>query len=73
MSDEKRREQLRNLRQLSTEELLKELDETRKELFMTRAQVATFSQTNVARIKLLKRKLARILTILRERELLGIE
>lgn len=73
MSDEKRREQLQNLRQLPLSELLKELEETRKELFMARAQVATFSQTNVARIKLLKRKVARILTILRERELLGIE
>lgn len=73
MPDEKRYEQLQRLRQLPTQELLKELEETRKELFMTRAQVATFSQTNVARIKALKRKVARIFTILRERELLGTE
>ncbi|MFA4043349.1 MAG: hypothetical protein HZRFUVUK_000114 [Candidatus Fervidibacterota bacterium] len=73
MPDEKRREELQRLRQLPTQELIKELEETRKELFLTRAQIATFSQTNVARVKTLKKKVARILTILRERELLGIE
>ncbi|MFA4015037.1 MAG: hypothetical protein RUDDFDWM_000103 [Candidatus Fervidibacterota bacterium] len=73
MPDEKRREELQRLRQLPTQELIKELEETKKELFLTRAQIATFSQTNVARVKTLKKKVARILTILRERELLGIE
>ena len=73
MPDEKRAEEIQRLRQLPTPELLKELNDTKDELFKMRAQVATFSQTNVARIRTLKRKVARIYTLLRERELLGVE
>jgi large subunit ribosomal protein L29 len=58
----------RELRELSDEELVKRLDESREELFRLRFQVATGALENTARLKLAKNDVARILTVQRERE-----
>lgn len=57
------------LRELTNEELLESLAEAKEERFNLRFQVATNQLDNTARLKALKKEIARILTILREREL----
>ncbi len=57
------------LRKLNDEELKIRLDEFKKELFNLRFQHHTDILENPSRIKHVKRNIARILTILREREL----
>jgi large subunit ribosomal protein L29 len=59
------------LRNMSTEELRHQLDEYKQELFNLRFQVATRKIKNVERISAVKKDIARILTILRERELIA--
>ncbi len=56
-------------RELSDEQLEKREAEMREELFNLRFQVATQQTTNFARIKKIKRDIARILTIKNERKL----
>ena len=58
----------RELRELSDEELAKRLAETRDELFRLRFQVATGALENTARLGSVKRDVARILTVQRDRE-----
>lgn len=53
---------------MSDEELLKSLDESKKELFDLRFAKATGSIENPMRIRELKKSIARILTVLKERE-----
>jgi large subunit ribosomal protein L29 len=57
----------RELRELSDEELEKRLAETREDLFNLRFQVATGALENTARLTLVKRDIARILTVKHER------
>ena len=57
----------RELRELSNEELVRRLGESREELFNLRFQAATGALENSARIGLAKRDIARILTIQAER------
>ncbi|MDW7712085.1 MAG: 50S ribosomal protein L29 [Deferrisomatales bacterium] len=59
------------LRQLSSEELRAKEAELRQELFNLRFQHATRQLENTARIPAAKREMARVLTVLRERELAG--
>ncbi len=61
------------LRGLSDEELDKKEEEIRRELFNLRVQLATQQLTNVARIRALRKDLARVLTVKRERELAAKE
>jgi large subunit ribosomal protein L29 len=56
-------------RELSDSELSRKKEELKHEIFNLRIQIATHQTTNVARVRKLKRDLARVLTILREREL----
>ena len=58
----------RQLRDLTDEELVSRLAETRQELFNLRFQAATGALENSARLRLAKREIARILTIRCERE-----
>jgi large subunit ribosomal protein L29 len=53
---------------MTDEELEQKLTDTRHELFNLRFQSATGALENPARIKLAKREIARILTVVRERE-----
>ena len=56
------------LRELSDEELEHRLTERRQELFNLRFQSVTGALENSARLKLTKREIARILTVVNERE-----
>ena len=53
----------------SDEELMKKERDTKEELFNLRVQIATNQTTNVARVRKLKKDLARVLTLKKEREL----
>ena len=57
------------IRKLSTEELAKELNELKSELFNLRFQFATSQLENPMKLKDVKRDIARVKTVIREREL----
>ncbi|HXF62031.1 MAG TPA: 50S ribosomal protein L29 [Caldilineaceae bacterium] len=57
------------LRSKTDAELANQLDDSYQELFNLRFQRATGKLTNTARIRVVKRQIARIKTIQREREL----
>ena len=57
----------RELRELTKEELLKKKRDAKEELFNLRFQHSTGQLDNTARLKLLKRDVARIETVLREK------
>ncbi len=59
---------IKELRELSDEELNKKVYELKDELFHLRQQKATGSLASPARFRFVKRQIARILTILRERK-----
>ncbi|RBP44887.1 50S ribosomal protein L29 [Garciella nitratireducens] len=63
----------KEIRELSSQELEKKLDELKEELFNLRFQLATGQLENPMRIKEVKKTYARIKTILREREIKAIE
>ncbi len=54
---------------MSSEELLRKLDDLKEELFNLRFQMATAQLDNPMRIREVRRDIARVKTILREREL----
>ncbi len=56
-------------RELSGDELKKKERDLKEELFNLEVQLSTRQTTNVSRVKKLKRDLARVLTVMREREL----
>jgi large subunit ribosomal protein L29 len=58
----------RELRELTDDELEHRLSERRQELFNLRFQSVTGALENSARLKLTKREIARILTVVTERE-----
>ena len=60
------------LRQLGDEELVGKLREAKEELFNLRFQAATGQLENNSRLKTVRKDIARIYTLMREREL-GIE
>jgi large subunit ribosomal protein L29 len=60
---------LSDIREMDHEELMEALAEAKEEQFNLRFQVATNQLDNTSRIKEVKRDIARILTVLREREL----
>ena len=57
------------IRQLSAEDLQAKLKEARSELFNLRFQMATSQLDNTARVKQVKKDIARIQTEMRSREL----
>ncbi len=63
----------RELFDMASTELADELDRTRQELLNLRFQYATRQNDNYARLRILKRQVARIETILHERELVESE
>ena len=58
----------KELKNLSSEELAKKLDELKKDLFMLRMQHATNQLDNPMRLNAVKKDIARIMTIIREKE-----
>jgi len=57
------------IRDMTDAEIKEQLKSLRKELFNLRFQFATHQLNNPARIRLVRRDIARLLTIRREREL----
>jgi large subunit ribosomal protein L29 len=60
---------MQELRDLPDEELIERLESDKEELFNLRFQLATGQIDNPMRIKDVRHEIARILTILREREI----
>lgn len=59
----------KEIRELTNQELDKKLDELKDELFNLRFQSATGQVENPMRIRQVKKDIARVKTIIREREL----
>ena len=59
----------KELRDLKSEELMSKLNDFKSELFSLRFQLATGQLENTARIKMVKKYIARVKTILAERKL----
>ena len=62
---------IKDLRELSTKELEGKIMETKKELFSLRMKQSTGTLDKPSRIKELRKDVARMKTILKERELTG--
>ena len=60
---------VQEMRALSPEELVKQLDESYRELFNLRFRLATRQLTNYNEIGNVRKRIARLKTIMREREL----
>ena len=63
----------KELRELTLDELEQKLVESKHELFNLRFQLATGKQDNSARLGQVRREIARIATLLREREIEAAE
>lgn len=63
---------VKDIRDLTDAELSKKLDESKDELFKLRFQMATGQLDNPMKLQEVRRKIARVKTIIREREL-GIQ
>jgi len=61
------------MKALSSNELVDRLAEARRELFNLRFQLATGQLDNTARMSIVKKDIARVLTILRDREITDAE
>jgi large subunit ribosomal protein L29 len=61
------------IRELTTEELTDALVDAKEEKFNLRFQVATNQLDNTARIRVVKTEIARIRTVMRERELMAAD
>jgi large subunit ribosomal protein L29 len=64
---------IKDLRELNLDELDQKLVESKHELFNLRFQVATGKQDNSARLGHIRKEIARIATLLREREIEAAE
>ena len=60
---------VQEIKELDNADLLAKVEEYKKELFGLRFQQATGSLENTARIRTVRKSIARIKTIIREREL----
>ena len=58
----------KELKNLSVEELTKKLDDLKKDLFMLRMQHATNQLDNTMQLNAVKKDIARVKTIIREKE-----
>lgn len=59
----------KELRDMTVEELEKKMNDTKDELFRLRFQLATGQLDNAMRIKEVRRNIARVKTVIREREI----
>ena len=57
------------LRELTDDELIEKLRESKEELFNLRFQMATGQLANNRRLRIVRQEIARVYTVLREREL----
>ncbi len=63
---------VRDLKQLTDAELVQKIDDSKDELFNLKFRLVTGQLDNPARIREVKRNIARAKTIQRQRELMGI-
>ena len=56
------------IRDMSIEEIREEVEDTREELMRVRFQITTGEMSDTSQLRILKKKIARLLTILHERE-----
>jgi large subunit ribosomal protein L29 len=68
----KSKQSVEELRELSDEDLTKELDDTYRQLFTARLQLSTRQLANTSLARKVRRRIARIKTIQRERELSAV-
>ena len=61
--------QIKEIRELSTAEMVAKENEFKQELFNLRFQMATGQLENTARLRHVRKSIARIKTVLREQEL----
>jgi large subunit ribosomal protein L29 len=61
-----------DLRLMSDEELAKQVEEAHRELFNLRFRLATKQLANHREVRVVKKRIARLKTIMRERELSGV-
>jgi large subunit ribosomal protein L29 len=61
--------EVKEIRKLNKEDLSKQLEESRHEMFNLRFQVATGQLSNQQELRKVKKTIARIKTIIRERQL----
>jgi large subunit ribosomal protein L29 len=69
MAKRKKKERAEELRSMSEGDLTKELEETYRRLFTVRLQLSTRQQINTTEEKKVRRQIARIRTLQRERQL----
>jgi len=62
----------KDIRELTDSELYKKLDDSKDELFKLRFQMATGQLDNPMKLQEVRRRIARVKTVIREREL-GIQ
>ena len=60
---------LKEFRELSTDDLIKQLEEAHQELFNLRFRLTTKQLVNHRELRRVKKKIARLKTIIKEREL----
>lgn len=60
---------IKEMRDMNNDDLQKEVNTLKEELFTLRFQQATGQLTNTARLKVVKKTIARIKTVMTEREL----
>jgi len=64
---------IKEIRELTTEELQLKVTELKKELFTQRFALATNNLENPMKIPAIKKDIARVLTVIREKEIKGEE
>ena len=64
---------IKEIRDLTTEELQSKVIELKKELFTLRFSLATNNLENPMKISAIKKDIAKVLTVIREREIKGEE
>ena len=64
---------IKEIRELTTEELQLKVTELKKELFTQRFALATNNLENPMKISAIKKDIAKVLTVIREKELKGEE
>mgnify|MGYP000369694200 FL=1 len=60
---------VQEIREIETKELLNKVEEYKRELFELRFQQATGQLENTARVRQVRKSIAKIKTVIREREL----
>ena len=64
---------IKEIRELTTEELQNKITDLKKELFTQRFNLATNNLENPMKIPAIKKDIAKIMTVIREREIKGEE